>query len=73
LLHIAQDIENCGPVWAHWTFFLERYCQLLKNSLCSRWHPWSNLAPKVLHVAHLTQISIKYDLNDELCNIRAAA
>ncbi|KAF9237742.1 hypothetical protein BU15DRAFT_88589 [Melanogaster broomeanus] len=73
LLHVAQDIENCGPVWVHWTFFLERYCQLLKTSLRSRRHPWSNLARKVLHVAYLTQINIKYDLTDELFNIRAAA
>ncbi|KIK79835.1 hypothetical protein PAXRUDRAFT_82569, partial [Paxillus rubicundulus Ve08.2h10] len=60
LLHVVQDIKNCRPVWVHWTFFLEQYCQLLKISLCSCQHPWSNLARKVLHVAHLTQIGIKY-------------
>ncbi|KAF8138858.1 hypothetical protein EV363DRAFT_1155114 [Boletus edulis] len=69
-LHVAADIENCGPVWVHWTFFLERYCCFLKSSLQSRRHPWSNLANRVLHCVYLTQVDLKFDLKDELKDFR---
>lgn len=66
LLHVADDIKNCGPVWIHWTFFLEWYCQLLKTSLKSHRHPWSNLANRVVQLAYLSQINMKFYLADEL-------
>ena len=30
LLHTADNIEYCGPVWAYWAFPMERYCSVLQ-------------------------------------------
>jgi hypothetical protein len=49
-----------------WTFYLERFCGILKMALRSRSQPWSNLSKRNLHVAYLNQISIKYQLDKDL-------
>lgn len=66
LLHIADDIRFCGPIWTTWTFHMERYCGMLQRGHTSRSHPWSNLNKRILHMAYLTQLSARYDLDDEL-------
>lgn len=66
LLHIADGIRYCGPVWSTWTFFMERYCGMLQRSLRSQTQPWSNLN-KVLHNnIILEQLSTRYDVTEEL-------
>jgi len=67
LLHLANDIRTCGPMWATWTFYLERFCGILQMGLRSRTHPWSNLSKRNLHMAYLGQLTVKFDLDDELC------
>jgi len=66
LLHIADNIRFCGPVWTAWTFYLERYCGFLSQGLHSKRQPWSNLNKRVLHMAYLGQLAARYDLDDEL-------
>ncbi|KAG2339234.1 hypothetical protein BDR05DRAFT_849040, partial [Suillus weaverae] len=56
MLHIADDIRQCGPVWTTWTFFLECYCQKFKTALKSRVQPWGNLNKEVLYTAYLQQV-----------------
>ncbi|KAG1849213.1 hypothetical protein F4604DRAFT_1687491 [Suillus subluteus] len=56
MLHIADDIHQCGPVWTTWTFFLEHYCQKFKIALKSRVQPWGNLNKEVLYTAYLQQV-----------------
>ncbi|THU92539.1 hypothetical protein K435DRAFT_820462 [Dendrothele bispora CBS 962.96] len=41
LLHIADSIDDCGPVWAYWTFATERYCGYLSPKFKSRRYPWA--------------------------------
>jgi len=55
-----------GPAWAHWTFYVERYCLFLKTGLRSRRDPWSGLSRVVLFASYLSQLSAKFDLSDEL-------
>jgi len=71
-LHVAKDLHMCGPAWAHWTFYVERYCLFLKTGLRSRRHPWSGLSRVVLFTAYLSQLSFKFDLKDELDDLNLA-
>lgn len=71
LLHIAQDIRFCGPVWTSWTFYMERYCSLLQMGLQSRRFPWSGLNRRILHTAYLSTVSIKFDLDNEFKGFRS--
>ncbi|EGO30536.1 hypothetical protein SERLADRAFT_412356 [Serpula lacrymans var. lacrymans S7.9] len=66
LLHIAAGIRFCSPVWTSWTFYMERYCGYLQAGLHSRRFPWSNLNKRVLHAVYLSQLKLKYNLDDEL-------
>ncbi|KAJ3536584.1 hypothetical protein NMY22_g5977 [Coprinellus aureogranulatus] len=66
LLHIVNDIRNCGPSWTTWTFFMERFCGLLKQALKSKRFPWANLTKRALHVTWLNQLIYRYDLEEEL-------
>ena len=55
-----------GPVWTYWAFPMERFCGRLQSSLRSRRDPWSNLNERVVAIARLDQIKLKYGLDDEL-------
>ncbi|KAJ8507020.1 hypothetical protein ONZ45_g10560 [Pleurotus djamor] len=66
LLHIADDIEQIGPVWTYWTFPTERYCGRLQRGIKSRRHPFANLDNFVLAHARLSQIRIIYRLGNQL-------
>ena len=66
LLHIANDIRVCGPMWASWTFYLERYCGKLQEALHSRVYPWSNLNSWILRTSYLQTLAVRYDIEDEL-------
>jgi len=66
MLHIANDLRQCGPVWTTWTFFLERYCQKFKLALKSRVQPWGNLNREVLYTTYLQQTVLRYDVREEV-------
>lgn len=66
MLHIADDIRRCGPVWTTWSFFLERYCQKFKIALKSRVQPWGNLNKEVLYTTYLQQVVLRYDVQEEV-------
>ena len=67
LLHIADGIEACGPVWAYWAFPMERYCARLQRAvLNSRRHPYITLDKFIAEDAMLTQIKMRYSLYNEL-------
>ncbi|KAJ7477663.1 hypothetical protein FB451DRAFT_1032869 [Mycena latifolia] len=69
-LHVADDIRFCGPSWATWTFWVERYCGYLQQGLNSRWFPWANLNNRILRTVYLEQLGARYDLEDELSTRR---
>jgi hypothetical protein len=66
LLHIAPTIRAMGPVWAYWAFPMERYCGDLLRHIKSRRFPYPNINSYVTSCAHLTQITLLYDLHGKL-------
>ena len=66
LLHIADGIEACGPVWAYWAFLMERYCGSLQPTIKSRRYPYPSINNYVVTSAQLTQIKMRYRLEDTL-------
>ncbi|THH18872.1 hypothetical protein EW146_g2190 [Bondarzewia mesenterica] len=62
LLHIADGIEACGPVWAYWAFPMERYCGLIRPAIKSRRRPFASLDRFVVESAQLAQITLLYNL-----------
>jgi hypothetical protein len=69
LLHIPNDIRAAAPTWATWTFYIERFCGILQRGLHSRRNPAENMDKRVLHMAYLSQLGVKYDLDEELSAI----
>jgi hypothetical protein len=66
LLHIADSIEACGPVWAYWAFPTERHCGSLVPAIKSRRFPFPSLDRYITELAQLTQIKMQYNLEDVL-------
>ena len=66
LLHIADTIEVLGPVWAWWSFPIERECGFQQRSIMSRRFPYVNLDRSLVRQAQLDQITLLYDLSSEL-------
>lgn len=62
LLHIADGIERCGPIWAYWAFPMERYCGLLGRCIKSRRFPFANLDAYCTALAQFDQIRWRYSL-----------
>ncbi|EUC59533.1 hypothetical protein RSOL_317320, partial [Rhizoctonia solani AG-3 Rhs1AP] len=66
LLHVANDIEAMGPVWAYWAFPMERFCGALTRASMSRCFPYSSINRRVLQLSQLSQIKLVYGLTEEL-------
>ena len=47
-------------------FYIERFAGSLQAAVKSRVRPWSNLSRRNLHLAYLAQLTVKYNLQDEL-------
>ncbi|EKM61743.1 uncharacterized protein PHACADRAFT_82341, partial [Phanerochaete carnosa HHB-10118-sp] len=59
LLHIPDDIRNCGSLCITWSFYMEQYCSFLKHALQSRSQPWRNLDKRVKALAYQSQLRVK--------------
>ena len=66
LLHIADNIKSQGPIWAYWSFVMERHCSNMQRAIKSRRHPYASIANYIVDVAKLEQVKLLYDLSDEL-------
>ena len=64
LLHVADTIETIGPVWAWWSFPIERQCGSFQRKIKSRKHLYTNLDNYLLQQAQLKQIKVIYNLSD---------
>ncbi|KAF7358560.1 hypothetical protein MSAN_01194200 [Mycena sanguinolenta] len=62
LLHIADGIQFCGPVWCYWA----RYCGSIQPGIRSRRFPWASIDRYVLEIAQFTQTKSWYNVVDEL-------
>ncbi|KAG8725154.1 hypothetical protein FRC09_007143 [Ceratobasidium sp. 395] len=66
LLHIADDIENMGPVWAYWSFPMERLIGSLSYANKNLRFIWASFDRHVLEITQLSQIKLIFDLTDAL-------
>ncbi|TFK65416.1 hypothetical protein BDN72DRAFT_773358 [Pluteus cervinus] len=66
LLHIADGIEEWGPVWCYWAFPMERYCGKLQPAFRSRRFPYASLDRFVVEDAQLSQIKLTSGCADEI-------
>ncbi|KIJ63231.1 hypothetical protein HYDPIDRAFT_59200, partial [Hydnomerulius pinastri MD-312] len=60
LLHIADSIEECGPVWTSWAFPMERFCGRLQPIIKSKRYPDASIARYLINDARLSQASLIY-------------
>ncbi|EIM82938.1 uncharacterized protein STEHIDRAFT_41504, partial [Stereum hirsutum FP-91666 SS1] len=56
LLHVVDDIEHNGPVWVTWTFFMERFCGILKRKIRQKSNPRGTLNQHILDMAYVQQL-----------------
>ncbi|KIO23575.1 hypothetical protein M407DRAFT_47359, partial [Tulasnella calospora MUT 4182] len=42
-IHIPDIIEKSGPLWAYWSWVMERFCGRLSRTISSRKWPYSSL------------------------------
>ncbi|KAI0634214.1 hypothetical protein C8Q77DRAFT_1055307 [Trametes polyzona] len=66
LLHIADSIEACGPVWAYWAFPMERYCGSIQPAILNRRFPYSCINCYLVDRSRLMHIKVIYNLNEQL-------
>lgn len=66
VLHIVKGIRKAAPVWALWTFIVERYCGRLAKAVTSRQHPYAVMNRHILETAHLQAITSQFSLQDKL-------
>lgn len=66
LLHIADGIEFCGPIWCYWAWAMERFCGSLLRIIKSRRYPFKSIDKRVVRLAQLNQIKLSFDLSAEL-------
>ncbi|KAG8732066.1 hypothetical protein FRC10_001260, partial [Ceratobasidium sp. 414] len=60
LLHVADDVLRCGPVWAYWSFIVERYCREVTACARQRTVPFSTIDKFVLQAAQLSTVAMRY-------------
>lgn len=63
LLHIADMIEQIGPVWAWWSFPIERQCGRLQGHITSPQHPFVNLDNYLTLAAQLKNTVMIYNIS----------
>ncbi|KAL7271540.1 hypothetical protein RUND412_005694 [Rhizina undulata] len=77
LLHVADQIVDCGPVWAWWQFGMERVCRQLKPLTRSKVELNKNLMNACIMREHLSHLEFARNFtfkafNTEDPKIRAA-
>ena len=65
LLHVADTIERIGPVWAWWSFPVERQCGRLQRHIASRRHPFANLDNHIMLANQLKAAKLIYNVTNE--------
>lgn len=61
-----------GPVWTYWAFPMERICGDIGRNVRSRRFPYKSINHYVASRAQLTQVTLLYNLHDELSLKRPA-
>ena len=63
VIYIINIYSETTQIWvSHWPI----NDGMLQSAVRSRVYPWSNLSNRNLHIAYIAQLSVKYDLDEEL-------
>ena len=65
LLHIADTIERIGPVWAWWSFPVERQCGRLQRHITDKCHPYVNIDNFITLAAQFNNAKLIYNIANE--------
>ena len=65
LLHVADTIERIGPVWAWWSFPIERQCGRLQRHITSKRRPFVNLDNYITLAAQFKIAKLIYNITDK--------
>ncbi|KAB5587951.1 Transposase family Tnp2 protein [Ceratobasidium theobromae] len=60
LLHVANDVLRCGPVWVAWSFSVERYCREITFCAKSKVIPYKTINKHVLQLSQVASISCRF-------------
>ena len=60
LLHIADDVLRCGPVWVAWSFSIERYCREIVGCAKSKVVPYAAINRHVLLMSQLATTASRF-------------
>ncbi|GAB1520630.1 hypothetical protein RhiTH_003712 [Rhizoctonia solani] len=60
LLHVADDVLHCGPVWVAWSFCMERYCHEVTFCAKSKVVPYVTISKHVLHMGQIAAIANRF-------------
>ncbi len=56
LLHITDNIKDCGPCWTSWQYPIERMCGMLLPLVHSRSNPYVNLANNIMLIEKINYL-----------------
>ncbi|KAL5632974.1 hypothetical protein ACGC1H_003460 [Rhizoctonia solani] len=57
LLHVADDVLRCGPVWVVWSFVVERFCREVTFCAKSKVVPYKTISKHVLQMSQIAAIA----------------
>ncbi|GAB1528269.1 hypothetical protein RhiTH_011461 [Rhizoctonia solani] len=60
LLHVANNVLRCGPVWVAWSFCMERYCCEVTFCAKSKVVPYVTISKHVLHMGQIAAIANRF-------------
>ncbi|KAF8595543.1 hypothetical protein BDV93DRAFT_456630, partial [Ceratobasidium sp. AG-I] len=60
LLHVADNVLRCGPVWVSWSFSIEQYCREVTACARSKLVPYSTINKHVLQMAQLSAAAMRF-------------
>ncbi|KAG1859536.1 hypothetical protein DFJ58DRAFT_701494 [Suillus subalutaceus] len=66
LLHIADSIEEAGPVWTSWAFPMERFCGQMQPAITSKCYPDACMARYIIEHAQLTQAALIHGFTEAI-------
>ena len=73
LLHVADMIERIGPVWAWWSFPIERQCGRLQRHIISRHRPFANLDNYITLAAQFKTTKLTYNITNDNLSLESPA
>jgi hypothetical protein len=62
LLHVADDVLRCGPVWVTWSFSIERYCREIVGCAKSKVVPYVAINRHILQMSQLATTACRFSV-----------